>query len=90
MVARLLTSKEVNHNPKALQAILEEGENLLKQGVWDVTSAREKRDVIRDAMRLNKKVYFARILKRVVKRYVLKRVVNCPKVILTASSNDDA
>ena len=26
MVARLLTSKEVNNNPKALQAILEEGE----------------------------------------------------------------
>ena len=61
MVARLLTSTEVNNNPKVFQAILEEGEKLLKQGVWDVTSVREKRDVIRDAMRLNKKVHFARI-----------------------------
>ena len=61
MVARLLTSREVNDNPKAPQAVLEEGEKLLKQGVWDVTSVREKRDVIRDAMRLNKKVHFARI-----------------------------
>ena len=61
MVARLLTMKEVNSNPKAQQAILEEGEKLLKQGVWDVDSVREKRDVIRDAMRLKKKVHFARI-----------------------------
>ena len=64
MVARLLTSKEVNNNPKALQAIFEEGEELLEQGVWDVTSVREKRDVIKDAMRLNKKVHFARIFPR--------------------------
>ena len=41
--------KEVNRNPKAQQAILEEGEKLLKQGVWDLASVREKRDVIRDA-----------------------------------------
>ena len=61
MVARLLTSKEVNNNPKAFRAILEEGEKLLKQGVWYVIRVREKRDVIRDAMRLNKKVHFARI-----------------------------
>ena len=60
MVARLLTM-EVSSNPKAQQAILEEGEKLLKQGVWDVNSVREKRDVIRDAMRLKKKVRFARI-----------------------------
>ena len=39
MVARLLTMKEVNNNPKAQQAVLEEGEKLLKQGVWDVNSA---------------------------------------------------
>ena len=38
MVARLLTAKEVSNNPKALQAILEEGEKLLKQGVWDITT----------------------------------------------------
>ena len=43
MVARLLTMKEVSSNPKAQQAILEEGEKLLKQGVWDVHSVREKR-----------------------------------------------
>ena len=61
MVARLLTMKEVNRNPKAQQAILEEGEKLLKQGVWDVCSVREKRDVIRDAMNNGKKVHFARI-----------------------------
>ena len=61
MVARLLTSKEVQSNPKALQAILEEGEKLLKQGVWDITSVRERRDVIQEATRLNKKVHFARI-----------------------------
>jgi hypothetical protein len=61
MVARLLTMKEVNSNPKAQQAILEEGEKLLKQGVWDLTSVREKRDVIRDATKNNKKVHFARI-----------------------------
>ena len=61
MVARLLASKEVNNNPKAFQAILEEGEKLLKQGVWDVTSVKEKHDVIQDAMGLNKKVHFARI-----------------------------
>ena len=52
--------KEVNSNPKAQQAILEEGEKLLKQGVWDLTSVREKRDVIRDATKNNKKVHFAR------------------------------
>ena len=61
MVARLLTMKEVNSNPKAQQAILEEGGKLLKQGVWNVKSVREKRDVIRDAMKNNKKVHFARI-----------------------------
>ena len=61
MVARLLTMKEVNSNPKAQQAILEEGEKLLKQGVWDLKSVREKRDVIRDATKNNKKVHFARI-----------------------------
>ena len=61
IVARLLTSKEVNNNPKALQAILEECEELLKQGVWDVTSVREKHDVMKDTMRPNKKVHFARI-----------------------------
>ena len=61
MVARLLTIKEVNSNPKAQQAMLEECEKLLKQGVWDVNAVREKRDVIRDAMRLKKKVHFARI-----------------------------
>ena len=61
MVARLLASREVNINPKALQAIFEEGEKLLKQGVCDVTSVRVKRDVIRDAMGLNKQVHFARI-----------------------------
>ena len=60
-MARLLASKEVNNNPEAFQAILGEGEKLLKQGVWDVTSVREKRGVIKDAMRLNKKVHFARI-----------------------------
>ena len=53
--------KEVNSNPKAQQAILEEGEKLLKQGVWDVNSVREKRDVIRDAMKNKKKVHFTRI-----------------------------
>ena len=51
MVARLLTMKEVNSNPKAQQTILEEGEKLLKQSVWDFNSVREKRDVIRDAMK---------------------------------------
>ena len=61
MVARLLTSKEVNNNPKALQATLEEGDKLLKQGVWDITTVRERRDVMRDAVRLYKKVHFARI-----------------------------
>ena len=61
MVARLLAMKEVKSNPKAQQAIFEEGEKLLKQSVWDVNSVREKRDVIRDAMRLKKKVRFARI-----------------------------
>ena len=35
--------KEVKSNPKAQQAILEEGDKLLKQGVWDVNSFREKR-----------------------------------------------
>ena len=60
-VARLLTMKEVNRNPKAQQAILEEGEKLIKQGVRGVNSVREKRDVIRDAMKNNKKVHFARI-----------------------------
>ena len=34
---------------------------VLKQGVWDVNSVREKRGVIRDAMRLKKEVRFARI-----------------------------
>ena len=53
--------KGVNNNPKALQAILEEGEKLLKQDVWDIITARERRDVIKDAVRLNKKVRFARI-----------------------------
>ena len=43
MVARLLTSKEVNNDPKALQAIFDEGEKLLKQGVWDITTVRERR-----------------------------------------------
>ena len=61
MVARLLTMKDVNSNPRAQQAILEEGEKLLKQSVWDVNSVREKCDVIRDSMRLRKKVHFARI-----------------------------
>ena len=64
MVARLLTSIEVNNNPQAFQAILEEGGKLLKQGVWDITditTVRERRDVIRDAVRLHKKVHFARI-----------------------------
>ena len=61
MVARLLTSKEVNNNPKAQQAILEEGEKLLKQGVWDVIIVGEKRHIIREAKRLNEKVHFARI-----------------------------
>ena len=61
MVARLLTSKEVNNNPKALQAIHEEGEKLLKQGVWDLTTVRERRGVIKDAVRPYKKVHFARI-----------------------------
>ena len=42
MVARLPTMKEVNSNPKTQQAILEEGEKLLKQCVWDVNSVREK------------------------------------------------
>ena len=60
MVARLLTAKEVHSNPKALQAILEEGEKLLKQGVWDITTVRERRDVTKDAIRF-KKVHFARI-----------------------------
>ena len=40
MVARLLTM-EVNNHPKAQQAILEEGEKLLKQCVLDVNSVRE-------------------------------------------------
>ena len=48
MVARLLTSKEVN-NPKAQKAILEEGDKLLKQGVWDLSSVRERRDVVKEA-----------------------------------------
>ena len=56
-----MTMKDVSSNPKAQQAILEEGEKLLEQGVWDVNSVREKRDVIRDAMRVKKKVHFARI-----------------------------
>ena len=60
-MAKLLTSKEITNNPKALQAILEEGEKLLKQGVWDATSVKEKRDVINDALKLGKKVHFARI-----------------------------
>ena len=61
MVARLLTMKEVSSNPKAQQAILEEGGKLFKQGVWDVNGVRENRDVIRDAMRNMKKVHFVRI-----------------------------
>ena len=84
MVARLLTTKEVNSNPKAQQAILEEGEKLLKQGVWDVNSVREKRDAIRDAMKNNKKVHFARFFSS-----VLKRVVNYPRVTLIESLRGD-
>ena len=61
MVARLLTTKEVNANPKALQAILEEGDKLLKQGVWDLSTVRERADVVRDAKRRGTKVHFARI-----------------------------
>ena len=61
MVARLLTSMEDIIDPKAFQAIVEEGEKLLKQGVWDVTGVREKRDAIKDAMKLNKKAHLARI-----------------------------
>ena len=62
MVARLRTGqKEVNNSPKALHAILEEGETLLKQGVRDIITARERRDVVKDAVRRNKKVHFARI-----------------------------
>ena len=76
--------KEVNSNPKAQQAILEEGEKLLKQGVWDLTSVREKRDVIRDATKNNKKVHFARI-----SLSVLKRVANCLRVIQIASLKGD-
>ena len=53
--------KEVNSNPKAQQAILEEGEKQLKQGVWDVYSVREKRKVIRESMKHKKKVHFARV-----------------------------
>lgn len=58
MVARLLISKEVNNNPKALQAILDEGQKLLKQGVWDIITVSERRDVMTDAGRLYKKVHF--------------------------------
>ena len=61
MVARLLTMKEVSSNPKAQQATVEEGEKLLKQGVWDVNTVREKQAFIRDAMGTKKKVHFARI-----------------------------
>ena len=61
MVARLLTSKEVNNSPRTLQAILEEGEKLLKQGVWDIIRPSEKDDVIKNAVRLNKRLHFARI-----------------------------
>ena len=61
MVARLPTSKEVNSNPKAQQAILEEGDKLLKQGVWDLSSVRERRDVIKEAKLKGNKVHFARI-----------------------------
>ena len=75
---------EVSSNPKAQQAILEEGEKLLKQGVWDVNSVREKRDVIRDAMRNKKQVHFAES-----SLPVQKRVVNCPMVILTESLRGD-
>ena len=85
MVARLLTMKEVNSNPKAQQAILEEGEELFKQGVWDVDSVREKRDVIRDAMRNKQKFTSPESFLS-----VQKRVANCPRVILTESLRGDA
>ena len=84
MVARLLTSKEVQGNPKALQAILEEGEKLLKQGVWDITSVRERRDVINEATWLNKKVHFARVFP-----ICSEKAANYLKEILTGNIRDD-
>ena len=60
MMARLLISKEVNNNPKAFQAILGEGE-AAETDVWDIFTVRERRDVMKDAARLHKKVHFARI-----------------------------
>eukprot|EP00972_Heterocapsa_arctica_P062080 9152794-Heterocapsa_arctica.AAC.1 len=49
MVARLLTAKEIAEDPDAQQAMLTEGDNLEKQGTWDLSSVTEKWDLIRDA-----------------------------------------
>ena len=60
MVARLLTSKEAINNPKAFQAILDE-EKSCSNKVFGILRPSGRRDVIKDAVRLNKKVHFARI-----------------------------
>ena len=45
MVARLLTMKEASSNPKAQQAILEEGENYLNK-VYGMSIALEKNEML--------------------------------------------
>eukprot|EP00972_Heterocapsa_arctica_P003754 560211-Heterocapsa_arctica.AAC.1 len=70
MVARLQTAKSISEDPKAHQAILNEGNTLASQGTWDLDSVREKSDRIREAKAKGKKLHLARIFPAAPRRAV--------------------
>ena len=46
LVTKLLDRKEYKTNPRAIQAIKEEGQGLQEAGTWDLSSVREREDLI--------------------------------------------
>ena len=62
MVTKLLSRAEMLFNPRALQAIRAEADGLVKAGIWDLSSVREKEDIRKEAKASGISVHFGQLM----------------------------
>jgi hypothetical protein len=60
-VHRLLTPSEARRRPAALEALKQEGAGLTKRMAWDLSSVRERADVLKEARDTNTTIHHGRI-----------------------------
>jgi len=61
-VHKLLDRREWIHQPEAVQAVKDEGQALVEEGTWDLSSVRNKKDLINDARATGKKINYGDLM----------------------------